>query len=140
MSTTVVSIYVCRTIEGKSYLVADYSLECHTSTWYAWMAWSSVYVVVYVAGLPIVTTMLLCCAQDSLHSYTPEKDRAPIAFVTKGYELKRRAPEGDRRGARPRPRTCCCWRRGCDLQALRGYWEVVEMLRKLMLTGGSGGS
>ena len=32
ISATVLEVYACRTIEGTSYLEADYSIHCHTST------------------------------------------------------------------------------------------------------------
>eukprot|EP00937_MAST-01D_sp_MAST-1D-sp2_P005909 g5909.t1 len=48
------SIFVCREVNGVSYLVVDYTLRCDTPEWGLAAAWSAVLVVVYAVGFPVL--------------------------------------------------------------------------------------
>eukprot|EP00935_MAST-01C_sp_MAST-1C-sp1_P002767 g2767.t1 len=54
VSINVVELFGCHNVEGTYYLRADYSLECYTSEWMATAMYASVFLVVYVAGFPLV--------------------------------------------------------------------------------------
>jgi len=69
----VISTFICRTVGGTSYLVADYTLQCHTPAWDLAVAWCSLWVVAYVIGLPVAVVLAV-------------RRRIPaLAFVSDGY-------------------------------------------------------
>jgi hypothetical protein len=100
----VIATFICRTVAGTSYLVADYTLQCHTPTWDLAVTWCSLWFVAYVIGLPVVVGLALYRQRPfHLGGYV----RIPsLAFVSNGYRTSR-------------------WTR---------YWEVLEMARKLLLS------
>jgi hypothetical protein len=52
VSSTVLSIFVCRDINGVPFLLADFTLRCHDTKWY-WMMWIAIpAVLVYPIGVP----------------------------------------------------------------------------------------
>jgi hypothetical protein len=57
--TRVFTTLKCRTIGGTSYLVADYSVVCGQGDHAAMVAVMAVFSVVYVAGIPLGSTLLL---------------------------------------------------------------------------------
>eukprot|EP00937_MAST-01D_sp_MAST-1D-sp2_P007450 g7450.t1 len=59
VSPAVISIFICRTIAGTSYLVADYTIQCHTSTWKIAVAWCALWFALYVFGLPAAVAFML---------------------------------------------------------------------------------
>jgi hypothetical protein len=67
VSVKVVETFGCHVVEGVPYLRADYSLECYTSGWKAMALYASVYVVLYVLGLP-------CYLLATLWSYRKQLD------------------------------------------------------------------
>jgi hypothetical protein len=69
----VISTFVCRTVDGTSYLVADYTLQCYTPAWNLAVAWCSLWVVAYVAGLPVAVVLAV------------QRHIPALAFVSDGY-------------------------------------------------------
>ena len=61
----VVATFICRTVDGTSYLVADYRLECGTAAWRKAAAWSAVFVVGYVVGLPLAVLVTVKKANEA---------------------------------------------------------------------------
>jgi hypothetical protein len=69
----VIATFICRTVDGTSYLVVDYTLQCHTPAWNLAVVWCSLWVVAYVVGLPVVVVLAV-------------RRRIPaLAFVSDGY-------------------------------------------------------
>eukprot|EP00937_MAST-01D_sp_MAST-1D-sp2_P003845 g3845.t1 len=54
VSPVVMSIFICRTIEGTSYLVADYTLRCEGTQWALAVAWAALWTTIYVVAYPLV--------------------------------------------------------------------------------------
>jgi hypothetical protein len=69
----VIATFLCRTVDGTSYLVADYTLQCGTPQWDLAVAWCSTWLVVYVVGLPLAVVL-------ALRRHIPS-----VAFVSDGY-------------------------------------------------------
>jgi len=53
ISRKVLAFFVCRTINGDPYLVADFSLFCYTERWYGYLPLSIVMILVYPLGIPV---------------------------------------------------------------------------------------
>jgi hypothetical protein len=45
--------FVCVTVSGRSYLRADYALECYTPLWKGYAAYCSLWIGVYTIGFPV---------------------------------------------------------------------------------------
>jgi hypothetical protein len=103
----VIATFICRTVGGTSYLVADYSLQCDTPVWGVAVAWCSLWVVVYVVGLPVMVVIAVLGAaseRDTTASQRGNTERHWAAAAIDGYKEK------------------------------RSYWEALEMARKLLLS------
>ena len=53
VAVKVVQVFACHEVEGSSFLRADYSAECYTGQWNGMVVYASVWIVVYVIGLPL---------------------------------------------------------------------------------------
>eukprot|EP00937_MAST-01D_sp_MAST-1D-sp2_P005421 g5421.t1 len=62
----VFSIFVCRDIDGVSYLVADYTLRCHTPQWRVAAAWSAIVTAAYAVGFPLFALFALWSQRPGL--------------------------------------------------------------------------
>lgn len=54
VSPIVVSIFICHSVAGVSYLEADFRVICGTATWWWAVAWSIVWTAGYVIGFPVL--------------------------------------------------------------------------------------
>ena len=55
VSTKIVQAFSCHDVGGTaSYLRADYSVECYSSRWYAFVGYASFLLVVYVVAMPLL--------------------------------------------------------------------------------------
>jgi hypothetical protein len=45
---------VCRTVEGHSYLVADFKIACYSDEWNAYLGPALLMVLVYPIGQPLI--------------------------------------------------------------------------------------
>ena len=52
--------FSCQTIDGGSYLVADYSLRCDDDGWQRMLPFALFMVVGFVVGVPLMLLILLC--------------------------------------------------------------------------------
>lgn len=59
LSATILRLYICTTIEGTSYLVADMTVQCHTSTWNLAAGLASPTIVLYPIGIPVFFFVML---------------------------------------------------------------------------------
>ena len=62
VSPVVISIFICRTVAGTSYLVADYTIHCHTPVWKLAVAWCSLWFAGYVMGMPALVMLAVRAA------------------------------------------------------------------------------
>ena len=54
VSPVVVSIFICHSVAGVSYLETDFRVVCGTTTWWWAVAWSIVWTAGYVIGFPVL--------------------------------------------------------------------------------------
>jgi hypothetical protein len=59
LSVKCVEAFACHDVDGSFYLRADYSINCDSWRWKLIAAYASVFVVIYVAGLPIFVIGML---------------------------------------------------------------------------------
>lgn len=108
VSYTVFRTFVCDSLDdGVSYLRADYSVTCDTRTHSAFRAYAAVMVCVYPIGIPFTFAWLLRFYRRDLSK--PEREEMPHLEPLSGL-----------------------W--GAYKPA-RYYYEVVECVRRIMLTG-----
>lgn len=107
VSSTVLKMWHCRSIEGTWYLYADYRITCD-GDWNTYAAIAGVAFVVYPLGVPLTFFYLLRSQQEALHDEShPDFPHvsARLSFLYRSYEPQ-------------------AW-----------YWEVVMLMQKLLLTG-----
>jgi hypothetical protein len=78
VSLKVLSIFVCRDVEGVSWLAADMRLRCYTAQWAAFAAYAFAMIVVYVVGLPATAFFVLWRRRHVL--YGPASDGVQRTF------------------------------------------------------------
>src|SRR5438105_63396 len=59
VSSSVLSFYQCRDINGVNYLVTDFHLRCGDEEWMKWLPLASVALVVYPIGVPAILFVAL---------------------------------------------------------------------------------
>jgi len=120
-SNTILKMFSCRKLEnGRSYLMADYSIECGDATvqtmafggvysFAAYQYWAGIAVLAFPLGIPILFFLLLWLHRNDLFeegSDEPKEElRDELGFLYAGYRKQ-------------------YW-----------WWESVELFRKLALTG-----
>lgn len=67
VSKVVLGVYNCTTVEGVSYLVADFGLHCFDSTWQAYAGICVLFVLMYPVGIPIAYYFILRRSFSQLH-------------------------------------------------------------------------
>jgi len=70
VSKTTLGVYNCVTVEGVSYLVADFQLNCYDSTWRTYAIIDGVFVALYPIGIPLVYSVILY--RSMAHMREPE--------------------------------------------------------------------
>ena len=81
-SPVIFSIFLCRTVDDVSYLVADFTLTCDDASWRLAVAWSALWTAGYVLGFPALMLVAL------------RRRWAEVDFVAKHYV----DDEGEQRG------------------------------------------
>ncbi|MFX5756298.1 hypothetical protein ABTE27_20350, partial [Acinetobacter baumannii] len=59
VSSTIISTFVCRKYGDTTYLYADMTQTCNTSTWNSFVILSAVMIVVYPIGIPALFFFML---------------------------------------------------------------------------------
>ena len=98
----------CRQVQSSDYLVADFSVACWEGDHLQSLAWVFLSLILFVLGIPLLAYTVLRANRSHLYDETsPKHGRIALAFgsLYQSYE-----PE-------------------------YFYWECVEMLRKMLLTG-----
>lgn len=59
ISREVLSFFLCENVDGVSYLVPDFNLECYDELWRSWLGPVIVMIVIYPIGCPLTVLVLL---------------------------------------------------------------------------------
>ena len=59
VSSSLLNMYVCREIEGTSYLLSDFTIECFRDRWNYFLPFSIAMIIVYPIGIPIAMFIVL---------------------------------------------------------------------------------
>lgn len=109
VSSVVFQTFSCDSLDdGKSYLRADYSIECGDKTHKAYETYATVMILVYPVGIPALFAFLLFRNRHVLQDETSAKEE----LVVKS--------------------TANLWK---PYKPSRFYFEVIECVRRVMLTG-----
>jgi hypothetical protein len=114
VSTTIFRVFKCKEIGGEWFLEANYQVECFSGTWWNYAVFAGAGVVVYIVGIPAVLFYLLWRERAYLSEEGCAKSEMPRHALA-----KRRL--GAIYGAYKRESY---------------YFDLVDMLRRLLLTGG----
>ena len=114
VSTSIFRLFDCQEVQGTWYLSADFTVRCFEAEWNAYAAIAVVGIAVYTIGIPLVLFVLL--RRNRAHLYAdgcPEDELSHHAIVQKklGAVYK-------------------------DYEPHSYYFDLVDLLRRLLLTGG----
>ena len=112
LSTKIFRLFKCRQIGQHFYLMADYSLMCYEGRWWNYGGVAIACILMYVVGIPVVQFIILWKHRAHLYEDSSLDDKAHRQ-VKKQYGS-----------------LYLHFREDCY------YYELVNMFRKLMLTGG----
>jgi hypothetical protein len=112
LSTRIFRLFKCKEIQGKIYLAADYHVQCYEGTWWNYGAAAIFCIFIYVIGIPMAQFSLLFLNRKHLHE-TRALDNKAHRIVKKQF------------GSIYENFTEECF-----------YFELVDMTRRLVLTGG----
>jgi hypothetical protein len=113
-STTVLQTFACDQItKDASYLRADYSISCNTQKHVYYQIYSGIMILVYPIGIPVLYAVILWHQRALLNP----KDTALVERRKRNYHLNK---------------TRFLWE---IYRPSVYYWECVECLRRLLLTG-----
>ena len=112
LSTKIFRLFKCKKVQGRFYLVADYSVECYVGTWWNYGGVAILCIIIYVIGVPAVQFYALLKNRHHLHE-------------TSALDHQSHRPVKKQFGSLYDNYTEDCF-----------YFEMVNMFRKLMMTGG----
>ena len=112
LSTKIFRLFKCKEVQERFYLVADYSVECYVGTWWNYGGVAILCMIIYVIGIPGIQFYVLWQNRHHLHE-TSALDQQSHRLVKKQF------------GSLYDNYTEDCF-----------YFEMVNMFRKLMMTGG----
>ena len=82
ISSAILKIFKCRLIDGKYFLDADYTKECLTPEWFLWATIASVFLVIYICGIPLLTLFVLL---KNKHNFESEDVFERYGFIFSTY-------------------------------------------------------
>ena len=112
VSTRIFRLFKCQKIEETWYLTADYTVKCRTEEWNVYAAIAGVCITVYVIGLPALQLYILLKNRVNLHRESCENPQTQ----------RRLEKEFGSIYSHYKPHAF--------------YFDVVDLLRRLVLTGG----
>ena len=113
ISTVIFQLFKCHPIEGKYYLVADYTVQCWTAEWYPYMVIAIAGIFLYTIGIPLFLFVQLYRNREILHVDDLEPERH-VEFATTNKLL------GSVYG---------------DYSNNSYYFDLIDLFRRIMLTG-----
>ena len=115
VATRIFRLFKCHEIEGKWYLMADYSVVCFESSWNSTAVLAYVCMVVFVVGIPAVQFFILWRNRK----YISEDDCVSDEDYARHLEIKAKY------GSLFDAYVSSCY-----------YYDFIDLLRRLILTGG----
>jgi hypothetical protein len=120
VSTTVFQTFACDTIDDSathktSYLRADYSIQCGTAKHTLYRVYAGFMVIIYPLGIPALYACLLWRNRHKLSS----SNESSIRVLSRHRDISLRSTRF----------------LGKSYTTRMYYWEVIECLRRLLLTG-----
>jgi hypothetical protein len=112
LATKTFQMFKCKEIQGRFYLVADFSVECYVGTWWSYAVFAILCIIVYVIGIPFAQLYVLWKHRKNLHENSAE-DPQSHRLVKKQF------------GSLYENFTDDCY-----------YFEIVNTFRRLLMTGG----
>jgi serine/threonine protein kinase len=106
LSVRIVEAFSCHEVEGRSFLRADYRIECFTPHWHLMAAYAGVWATFYVAGFPLLILYKLWSYRTDPLTEDTSNERINLRFLLHDY----------------RPLVPSL------------LWEYVEIVRKLLLS------
>jgi len=85
VSSTVLSLFVCKDIDSKSYLVSDFTIYCYDDRWWKFFPLVLIMVFVYPVGVPSFFLFVLYRARHTLHWPTTKMQ---LGFLYDAYNLE----------------------------------------------------
>jgi IPT/TIG domain/Tyrosine-protein kinase ephrin type A/B receptor-like len=83
VSATILRMYVCREVEGKYYLLADFKTRCYESRWNEYVPYSIFAIILYPIGIPLWFLHLLLRYRKRFRSIAV---RLQLGFLYDGYQ------------------------------------------------------
>ena len=113
ISTSIFQLFKCHPIEGRYYLVADYTVKCWEDEWYPFMGIAIAGIFLYTIGIPLFLFYKLYNSRDVLHSDNlPPERHAEHAMAQKQL--------GSVYG---------------DYSNDAYYFDLIDLFRRIVLTG-----
>jgi hypothetical protein len=82
VSSTILRIYICKSIDRQDYLLADLRVRCHTDTWNLYTFASLPLILLYPIGIPAFFFLLLRSNRAMMHD---KRIVAQLGFLYAGY-------------------------------------------------------
>ena len=114
VSTSIFRLFDCSEVQGEWYLTADFTVRCFEGEWNTFMGLAVLGILVFTLGIPLGLFVLL--RRNRAHLYAEE---CPAAELAQHAGVKRRL--------------------GAVYEAYEPhsyYFDLIDMLRRLLLTGG----
>jgi len=86
LCTILLSVFKCREIEGKYWMIDDLSLQCYTDDWTSQACVSFLGIIFFPIGVPVWCYTLLARNRHKL--FTDDKFSARFGFIYQRYEQK----------------------------------------------------
>jgi len=87
VSSTILRLFVCKTVEGHHYLLADFSVECYDSRWNDYSFYAIFMILVYPVGIPVMFFLVLYTKR---HKLSTAGTRSELGFLYDAYHHKDR--------------------------------------------------
>jgi hypothetical protein len=81
-SSRILNMYVCREVEGVSYLVQDFNVVCYDAKWQSYLIPNIIMIAIYPVGIPLFFAALLFANRKKLGEL---RTRVRIGFLYDGY-------------------------------------------------------
>ena len=81
ISGKAMEFFRCRTIDGETYLMADYSVECYDAKWFAYLPLVLFVLVGFALGTPAAIFFVLRQRRDTLYDVDGKVNEGPLDIL-----------------------------------------------------------